>query len=260
MYLYPCKYVRMVLKKRPPMITVCYLCGRPLAGQKADKDHVPPDRWIAKNFKVGAGPQLLTLPVHERCQNEFEDDEVYFFNTLLPLAAGSAASDEALKDLGASFRHPEQKALGIVVLNEFGKVITSDGKLLKSYLPSRVNRVIWKVVRGLFFVEYDGRVLPESTPRKIEIISPEEVLKKLPPEFPLVRDTASRGRYPGAFDYKYVFCERSRRSYVRAALLVAAFMGPDHRDRRVSRPGLRLRQVPDRAGLNMYPFRARCAL
>lgn len=198
----------MVLKKRPPKITTCYLCGRALGDEKTDKDHVPPDRWIAKSFRTAPpGPQLLTLPVHEQCQNEYEDDEVYFFNTLLPLATGSPAANEALKDLAASFRYPEQKALAIVVLNEFGKVITSDGKLLKSYAPARVNRVIWKVVRGLFFIEYAGRVLTESTPRMIEIVSPEEASTKLPPQFAAVRDTASRSRYAGAFDYKYLLVE-----------------------------------------------------
>lgn len=194
----------MVLKKRPAGIVVCYLCGLPLVGTKTDKDHVPPDRWVARSFRTGSGVQLLTLPVHEACQNAYEQDEAYFFNTLLPLAAGSPAADAALKELGDSFKHPQQKALGLRVLNEFGKVITSDGKLLKSYIPARVHRVVWKVVRGLFFVEYDGQILPESTPRMVEIIVPEEAATKLPPEFALVRDTESRGRYQGAFDYKYI--------------------------------------------------------
>ena len=197
----------MVLKKRPSKITVCYLCGRPLDAEPADKDHVPPDRWIAKQFKTPPGPQVLTLPAHVSCQHKYEGDEVYFFNTLLPLAAGSPAADAAMKDLGASFKYPEQKALAMKILNEFGRVITSDGKLLKSYLPARVNRILWKVVRGLFFVEYDGRLLPEDTPRMFEVIGPEETSTKLPPEFTLVRDTPSRGRYPGAFDYKYLVVE-----------------------------------------------------
>ena len=198
----------MVLKKRPSKITICYLCGCPLAAEPTDKDHVPPDRWIAKKFKGETpGPRLVTLPAHVKCQHAYEDDEVYFFNTLLPLATGSVSAQEAMKDLGASFKHAEQKALGGVILNEFGKVITSDGKMLKSYLPARVNRILWKVVRGLFFIEYNGRVLPEDTPKMIEIIGPEEAPTKLPPEFALVRDTPSRGRYPGAFDYKYQLYE-----------------------------------------------------
>ncbi len=72
----------MVLKKRPSQITTCYLCGRPLVLEETDKDHVPPDRWLAKRFRVGPGPQLLTLPVHRRYQSAYDDDEVYFFNTL----------------------------------------------------------------------------------------------------------------------------------------------------------------------------------
>jgi hypothetical protein len=50
-------------------ITTCYLCGRPFGDKPTDKDHVPPDRWIAKGFARLRPAQLLMLPVHEQCQN-----------------------------------------------------------------------------------------------------------------------------------------------------------------------------------------------
>jgi hypothetical protein len=36
------------------------------------------------------------------------------------------------------------------------------------------------------------------------LVPPEEAAEKLPPWFADVRDSVARGRYPGAFDYKYV--------------------------------------------------------
>lgn len=198
----------MVLKKPAKPVLHCYLCGGSLSdGRPCDKDHVPPLRWFAKELRKKYEPQFITLPTHAECQHSFEDDEVYFFNTTLPLAAGSEAADAALKDLEASFKYDPQFALGQKILAEFGTVITADGKLLKRYDASRVNRVIWKVVRGLFFVEYDGGILPENAPRTLQIIAPDEVAERLPKEFTIVRDTPSRGRYPGVFDYKYVLVE-----------------------------------------------------
>jgi hypothetical protein len=39
------------------------------------------------------------------------------------------AADEALKELRASFSYPQQKVLGLRVLDEFGKVITIGARL-----------------------------------------------------------------------------------------------------------------------------------
>ena len=62
----------------------------------------------------------------------------------------------------------------------------------------RIERIIWKITRGLYFHEYN-ELLPENT---IHIIEFYDQYHKPREEFNFVRDTESRGKYPGVFDYK----------------------------------------------------------
>jgi hypothetical protein len=63
----------------------------------------------------------------------------------------------------------------------------------------RIWRVVWKILRGLFYYEYK-RFLPEDIPRRFKVVSPGY---KPPDEFFLIPDDPIRGQYPGVFDYKY---------------------------------------------------------
>ena len=74
------------------------------------------------------------------------------------------------------------------------------GQVAKRFDPERIWRVVWKMTRGLFYKEH-SRYLPDDTPNHYSIISAGE---KPPPEFEVVRNTPSRGQYPGVFDYKFV--------------------------------------------------------
>jgi hypothetical protein len=81
------------------------------------------------------------------------------------------------------------------------------GKIAKRFAVRRVRRVMWKIARGLHFLD-TGSVLPESTPAFVRLILPGE---DPPAEVRAVLGEQERGRYPGVFAYRHrVFPEVDR--------------------------------------------------
>ena len=185
-------------------VEICYLCGHDLSGD-IDRDHVPPEQFYAKELRKMHGPNLLTLPVHSACNKSYQKDEDYFVNSIAPLTMESYSGKEIWKDITQRFGRPQGFRLGQMISTEFDDrpsgLYLPRGKVVKRFNADRVWRVVWKIVRGLFFKEH-GRFLPENT-----LITYRKVIsvgEQPPPEFDVVRNTPSRGQYPGVFDYKYV--------------------------------------------------------
>lgn len=67
------------------------------------------------------------------------------------------------------------------------------------------NRLIWKLVRGLFFIHLQ-RLLPQNPPPSIELINGPNEVERLNTHgwFQTVRDTEPLGRYGKVFDYKWL--------------------------------------------------------
>jgi hypothetical protein len=120
---------------------------------------------------------------------------------------GSSAGKELWKDISREVRRPEGKKLTQKILEEFDKnpfgIALPKELIAKKYDGERIMRVVWKVTRGLFFKEYN-KFIPENIDKRIWISG---YGKGLSPLFQYVRDTPSRGDYPGVFDYKYIKIE-----------------------------------------------------
>ena len=82
------------------------------------------------------------------------------------------------------------------------------GRVIKRFDGDRVNRVAWKLVRGLYFRE-TSTVLPDDTPFTTEIIEPERAseLAGINLLWEKVKAQHSGGSYGGVFEYKYFFGE-----------------------------------------------------
>lgn len=186
----------------PP--TLCYLCGEPLAAPTS-VDHVPPKQLYPKVIRKRHGPNLRTIEVHDACNKSLQLDEDYFVNTLAPFARGSYAGTALLQEVFEKYAAGKKQKLVGKVLNEFqqapGGILLPPGLVAKRFEGTRLHRIAWKIVRGLYFHEF-GEVLPEKTPNSLEIFPPD----KPPSETFLngLMDAQSRGQYPGVFDYKYV--------------------------------------------------------
>ncbi|HUU40933.1 MAG TPA: hypothetical protein VMW42_08335, partial [Desulfatiglandales bacterium] len=134
----------------------------------------------------------------------YQKDEDYFVHSIAPLAQGSYSGREIWEDIKHKFERPEGLRIGNMISKEFDSrpsgLHLPNGKVIKRFDAERVWRIVWKIVRGLFFKEHQ-RILPENTLiTYYKFISENE---EPPPEFPAVRDTQKRGQYPAVFDYKY---------------------------------------------------------
>lgn len=218
---------------------LCYLCGKEIEQQDLSADHVPPRQFYAaslrKKFKLD---KIETIPSHTSCNKSYQNDEDYFVNTLGPVVMNSSRSGRALwEDIKKNLQREGGKGriLGKKVSKEFidrtdAGIILPGELMLKKFEGNRVWRVVWKIVRGLFYKEYKI-ILPDNTIRVFDLLQPE--IKHSPEEFRYVRDTPSRGIYGEVFDYKYIMVKELNNFHYWAFLLwdkiimTIAFHDPD---------------------------------
>ncbi len=211
---------------------ICYLCGKEL-DQGISRDHVPPKQFYPKNIRKNSNPNLFTIPVHTSCNKEYQNDEDYFVHSIAPLSKGSFSGNEIWKDITNQFKRPQGNRIGKMVFKEFQErpsgLYLPKGKVVKRFDPKRVWRIVWKITRGLFFKEY-GRFLPERTSNYFNVFS---VNEKPPDYFDAVRNTPSKGQYPGVFDYKFICVQEINNFHLWAMLFwdrlitVVAFHDPE---------------------------------
>ncbi len=183
-------------------ISICYLCGQVLDG-KVNDDHVPPKQLYGHEIRRVHNPNLYVLPTHIACNESYRIDEDYFVHSLAPLTLGSYSGNSVIDDIKRRFSEGRRIPLGHKVLKEFernpsGLILPRD-KVVKRFDGKRVRRILWKIIRGLYFKEY-GEFMPEGTFFSWEITGP---WYQPPAIFEAIRNLPSKGDYPGVLDYKY---------------------------------------------------------
>lgn len=184
-------------------IDICYLCGEQLDGT-IDEDHVPPKQFYAPEIRKNHSPNLFTLPVHSQCNKSYQHDEDYFVHSIGPAVMESYSGGALWRAISDKYDRPQNRRLAEKVYKEFDKrpsgLYLPFGKVAKQFETNRVKRVVWKIVRGLFFKE-TKQTLPEDLIFKFDMLSPGETPS---PEYDLLRSVPALGDYPGVFDYRYV--------------------------------------------------------
>ncbi len=186
---------------------LCYLCGQKLNANSNENnlDHVPMRQLWTPEIRKSHNLNLVTLKVHQSCNREYQEDEDYFLATILPFSKGSYSGETHYRKLTSDIKANKNIGLKLQVLGEFsnriGNILLPNGKVAKSFDTNRFNRIIWKIVRGLFFKHNNGVVLPLNWPivRDLFIDSP-------PPHFRMFNslpDIAEHGDYPCVFSYRY---------------------------------------------------------
>ncbi len=173
-------------------------------------DHVPPRQFYASSLRRELNlSQLVTIPAHGVCNRSFERDEEYFTWSLSPLAVGSVAGNALAQDRAEKLRRRGRLALLYEkVRREFekhpGGLHLPGGRVVKRFQGDRINRVAWKLVRGLYFHETNS-VLADDTPFTTEIIEPERARETSGANlvWEKVKSQAPLGSYGGVFEYKY---------------------------------------------------------
>lgn len=193
-------------------ISICYLCGEDLVPDEGNTsmDHVPMKQIYARRLRSEYNlSNLLTLPTHRQCNQSYQQDEDYFVYNL-HLSAYSNSGRAISQDIISRMRDDENLGLVGRVRSQISQIVSPNGTRLNRMDASRIARITWKIVRGLFFYETD-RFLPENTPIncKPPIIFWKNRLESGIQsgddweQFNLIRQNPSRGVYPKIFDYKY---------------------------------------------------------
>ena len=181
---------------------ICYLCGEVIEGD-CNRDHVPPQMFYGREVRKQNQFQLRTLNVHPSCNTDYKMDEEYFTYSMGPLASESRPGQAILEDIAHRF-HVEgrNRPLAIKTLREFearpSGLFLPGGKIVKRTDRGRIERVVWKILRGLYFRQ-TKRVLDRSTGFRFRLYGPDHP----PPDlYSPVLGTESLGDYPLVFDYK----------------------------------------------------------
>lgn len=156
----------------------CYLCNKNIADTK---DHVPP-----KTLFPDPKPSNLIpgLPCCEECNQSYSLDEEYFRESLTLTAKPSPAVRQLWKKAGRSCsRRPaklksiNERIIRLNLVSEKGVYVGTSPGL--EFSKPRTDRVIRKIIRGLFFYHTAGRVIP-STVRIDDIyFNPHDIFENL---------------------------------------------------------------------------------
>jgi hypothetical protein len=208
-------------RKRLPPDAVCYLCGTTITPQQRwDRDHVPPARIFGASIKQEFNPQLQWLYTHHQCNGSYRLDEDYFVVSFVGHVVNSSTAKAVMEDLRRGVAKGHGVGLLKDVLRRFGTVLGPGGERTYDYDTVRVSRAIWKIVRGLYFLEV-GAVLRADWSNQLTLMNPNNVPVEIAntPWFPAIRDTEPMGRYGRVFDYKWVgVIDGNRRGHALAML------------------------------------------
>lgn len=195
---------------------MCYLCGGSLLELKRrdrSKDHCPPeDLYADEILKTHQNLNLLTLPTHVACNAEYKDDEEYFIAALLTHAHDTKPGAARLEQLKRAIaQRKETEWLARKVLREFksyskGGIVLPSGLLHQHFEVSRIWRVVWKIIRGLYF-NRTGLLLPLVTGHRHLGIKAGAIPKS--PYAGQIMKARSLGQVPAVFDYRF-YSEPSR--------------------------------------------------
>jgi hypothetical protein len=176
-------------------------------------DHVPPKQIFAPEVRQSHNlSQLKTLPTHKQCNESFQSDEEYFVWALAPIALGSRSGNALAAYHAKKFRSGKSAGLGKKILKQLsdqpGTLYLPKNRVTVRVEGARINRVAWKIIRGLYWIE-KGSLLPENTPYYPELIEPENRDESDFSEiWEFVKAQPSKGTYGGVFDYKYYHAKK----------------------------------------------------
>lgn len=196
------------LRGRRLSMTICYLCGEPIAVEDMSRDHLPPAQFFPKAVRRSQNLDgLITIPAHKRCNTAYRSDEEYFLWSVGPLTGEGPIGDALVTDLARRYRKQSFQGLAIKTFEEYemspGGPRPPEGMTVKRADASRLKRVAWKMVRGLFWLK-EGAILPERTPHQVRMVGPygpvDEHSARL---WDLLKTQPREGTYDQVFDDRY---------------------------------------------------------
>lgn len=176
--------------------SICYLCGKPLT-DPISRDHIPPKQFFGKSLRHELD-DMDSLPTHHGCNESYSKDEEYFTATFATVSVRRPAGQALLDDVADRVRRGRQVPLANMVDGELQQIEGAPELVKKSFSRNRVERVVWKLVRGVHFLR-TSRFVPEQTPQRVWWGHGDSGIA---PAFAPFADLPSQGRYPQVFDYR----------------------------------------------------------
>ncbi len=147
--------------KKPNRIKVrCVYCGR----DATTSDHIPPKQIFPKPRP----DNLETVPACFKCNNLAGKDEDYFFATFMFSDAGISDAGKRLWKEKLHRMYEKNAGLRRKIAQNLSEkdIYTSHGlslgkKMVIEFDESRLNNVVSKIVKGLYYVEYK-EIIPSS--------------------------------------------------------------------------------------------------
>lgn len=189
------------------MHPICYLCGEPISDE-VSRDHVPPQQFYAPSLRQRFNlDKLTTLPTHDACNKAYGRDEEYVICSLVAPSQGSVAANALFQHHVQKFRAGQMQGLVHKIMSSFDErpsgLHLPNNRVVMRLEGERVKRVVWKIVRGLYYIE-TGAVLPENTTYTVEMREPENRdPSELDDLWNAVKAQPDKGDYKGVFAYKH---------------------------------------------------------
>jgi hypothetical protein len=191
----------------PTQFNLCYLCGKTLS-EPTNDDHIPARGFFPPEIRRTHNlSNLITVPVHTACNEAYKLDEEYFIYSLYPFSLGTYVGDVMRKHIREKFHAGDRQKLLGRMMAEFDHrpsgLVLPFNQVIKRFDSKRIERVLWKIVRGLVF-HHHNEVLPETWQRCWSFNTRED---HEPPEhfkvFMQLPDNEPYGDYQSVFSYRF---------------------------------------------------------
>ena len=156
------------------MDKICIYCDKPAT----TKEHIPPKQF----FKGKSDSPLITVPSCKACNTSFQKDEDFFRQFYVSILMDSSSEAKKLMEGEISRSIRRTPALGrqmfsqMKLVNAYNKSGLYKGKMTMYQVSDsdniRINRVVTKIIKGLFYHEF-GQIIPEDWIIKVIWITPQ---------------------------------------------------------------------------------------
>lgn len=167
-------------------------------GKDRTRDHIPPKSFFPETWRKEKNLSRLDVVwAHKACNASYQLDEEYSFQSLAPLARRTEVGPALWEKIEKPILTLSEFKLRQQVAQEFSR--DQFGRIHKTWDQQRVNRVIRKIVRGMWFLRFES-VLPRGWRYDIAFYDP----VNRPPAIVMnaIADEPSWGFYPEVFFFK----------------------------------------------------------
>jgi hypothetical protein len=167
-------------------------------GKDRTRDHVPPRSFFPPSVRRHKNLSRLDVVwAHKKCNKSYELDEEYFLQSLAPLARRTEVGPALWERIDKPILTLREVKLQTQIAREFWR--DPRGRVRKTWDRERVNRVVRKWVRGLWFLRFEN-VLPPEWRYDVAFYDP---VNRPPQEMmAAIENDPSWGFYPELFFFK----------------------------------------------------------